>query len=85
MIRLGTYKGKEYITVSTTIRVDREAGNVSVPMLVQIDISKLTEEDRITVFKKADKVFNHILVIKDEVKPLPNVPRKRWWNRFLNR
>lgn len=81
MIRSLKYSNKDYLVVNTTLELQKENNSVKAPVDIRVDISKLSEADRVEVFKKVDTAFNHRLLMKDTES---SFPRKPWWKKLFS-
>jgi hypothetical protein len=76
MVRTVYVKGKEYYVITTTL----EAGKVSSPVQIHINVSELSSEDKILVQKHANLLLNHTFKVPPHPKPKSKV--KKAWYRF---
>ena len=82
MIRNKEHNGKNYILVYTTLQVEKGDTTLSVPVHLQVDITKLSEPDLFTVFNLVNKSYNRTLIFKTN-KPAPQKPRNEWWRKIF--
>lgn len=81
VIRNSTHNNKNYVIVDTTFVVQKGETNISSPIHIRIDVTKLSEVDRAIIFGKASSVFNHVLTVKNK----PQVPvKKPWWKKIFS-
>lgn len=76
MVRTVYVKGKEYYVITTTL----EAGKVSSPVQIHINVSELSTEDKILVQKHANLLLNHTLKVPPHPKPKSKVEKP--WYKF---
>jgi hypothetical protein len=76
MVRTVYVKGKEYYVITTTL----EAGKISSPVQVHINVSDLSTEDKILVQKHANLLLNHPLKVPPKPKPKAKVEKP--WYKF---
>jgi|694.fasta_scaffold15005_15 hypothetical protein len=76
VIRNSTHNGKDYVIVDTTLKIEKGESTIEAPIHIRVDITKLVEIDRVTVFGKVNGIFNHALTIKSKQKV---IAKKPWW------
>jgi hypothetical protein len=75
MVRTVYVKGKEYYVITTTL----EAGKISSPVQVHINVSDLSTEDKILVQKHANLLLNHPLKVPSRPKAKIEKPWYKFW------
>jgi hypothetical protein len=81
MIRLILRNNKEYISVHTNINISREGKpDINVPVIMQSNVTKLTDQERIIVYKCISGVF-------DKPFKFDNRPKKEksWFQKLFGR
>ena len=74
MVRTVYIKGKEYYVITTTL----EAEHISSLVQIHINVSGLSDEDRLLVQKHASLLLNRTLKIVPRSKP-QNQDKKPWY------
>lgn len=77
MIRYTKHLNVDYIVIDSVMLVD----DSTMPVQIQINIQKVSEEERSKVFRIASVAFNRTL---DFNKPKPQ-EKTFWWNKLFNR
>ena len=80
MVRTVKHKSGEFIVVNTSLEVFEKGVSVKVPIVVQIDVSKLNLEDYTRIFRAGNSLFNRTLTLNNE-KPKKN--EKPWWKKLF--
>ena len=82
MIRTLKHKEKDYIVVDTTFQVKDGEKIVSVPFHLQLNATGLDEEDHAKILKKANALFNHVILVnlKKPERVESSIP---WYKRIL--
>lgn len=82
MIRNSTHNGKDYIVVDTALKVEKGEVSIIAPVHIRVSVSKLSEEDRVVLFGKVNRAFNHLLTVKSKEATLVKKP---WWKIIFNK
>ena len=72
MIRHTKHQGRDYIIVDGSIKLN----DVSVPLQVQVNITKVKEENRQQLLRVVSVAFNRVI---DFSKPKPQPVKKAWY------
>ncbi len=75
MVRTVYVKGKEYYVITTTL----EAGKISSPVQVHINVSGLSTEDKVLIQKHANLLLNHTLKVPSRPKSKVEKPWYKFW------
>lgn len=80
MIRTVKHKSGEFIIVNTSFEVKEDGKVIKVPMSVQIDTTRLSEEEQSIVYKSINGLFNRTVILN------LNKPKneKSWWKKLFN-
>ena len=81
MIRTVTNRSGDFISISTTLEVKDKDGNISVPVYVQIGVTRLNESNYSKVYRASYGLFNRTLKL-DLTKPVKN--ERPWWKKLFN-
>ena len=73
MVKLTKHNGKEYIVINTEI----QAGNSTAPVMIQISLKDINEEDKFKIYQTASLMLNRIIK-----RPTPKVQDTKPWWRF---
>lgn len=73
MIKLTKHNGKEYIVVTTDI----QAGESSAPVIVQISLKDVSEEDKFKIYQVASLFLNRTIK-----RPTPQPQVEKPWYKF---
>jgi hypothetical protein len=76
MVRTVYIKNKEYYVITTTL----EAGNVTSLVQIHINVSGLSDEDKLLTQKHASLLLNRVLKI--QVKPKSQPQSTKPWYKF---
>ena len=76
MVRTVYIKGKEYYVITTTL----EAELISSLVQIHINVSGLSDEDKLLIQKHANALLNRTLKITPRLKPQTKVEKP--WYRF---
>ena len=82
MIRTVKHKNGEYFIVNTYFEVKEKGRVIKVPMSIQVDSTKLDEEDHRIVYKATHGLFNRTVTLNLD-KPAKN--EKSWWQKLFNK
>jgi len=73
MIKLTKHNGKDYVVINTEIH----AGDIKAPVLMQINLVGLSEDERYKVYQHASLLLNRI--IKRQTPPKVEKPWYKFW------
>ena len=73
MIKLTKNNGKEYIVITT----EMQAGDSTAPVIVQISLKDVSEEDKFKMYQTASLMLNRIIK-----RPTPKPTVEKPWYKF---
>ena len=76
MIRNVKHLNKEYLIVDTQLHITLENGEtITVPIQVQVNISKIVPTEHYTVYSHINTLYNRTFIVGKK----PTTPKKPWW------